>query len=151
MNRSAQHHRFSFFEINCSQLPVTRTPDNSNFFNFPWGFELSGFDCMWVEFQSISTWLRGFSPGSPVSSLLKIDSQSNPSGWGAYIGRVQGSSALLAAQLLRSDLVELRPSQFSLRLRERAISRSDITNRAVRAHRRIEIAIVTAQYEPNLF
>ena len=49
-------------------------------------------------------------------------------------------------------LVE-RPSQFSLQLRERAMSRSDITNRAVRAHRHIEIAIarVTARYEPNLF
>ena len=44
------------------------------------------------------------------------------------------------------------PSQSSLRLRERAISRSDITNRAVRAHRYIEIEIAraTAQYEPNL-
>ena len=30
--------------------------------------------CMWIEFQSISTWLWGFSPGTPVSSLLKIDS-----------------------------------------------------------------------------
>ena len=30
--------------------------------------------CMWIEFQSISTWLRGFPPGTPVSSLLKIDS-----------------------------------------------------------------------------
>ena len=69
------------------------------------------------------------------------------------MGRVQGPIAQLAAQLLRSDLVELRPSQFSLRLRERAISRSDITNRAVRAHRHIEIAIAraTARYEPNLF
>ena len=28
--------------------------------------------CMWIEFQSISTWLRGFSPGTPVSSLLKL-------------------------------------------------------------------------------
>ena len=55
------------------------------------------------------------------------------------------------APLIR--LVELRPSQFSLRLRERAISRSDITKRAVRAHRHIEIAIAraTARYEPNLF
>ena len=69
------------------------------------------------------------------------------------MNRVQGPSAQLAAQLLRSDLVELRPSQFSLRLRERAIRRSDITNRAVRAHRHIEIAIArtTARYEPNLF
>ena len=25
--------------------------------------------CMWIEFQSISTWLRGFSPGTPVSSF----------------------------------------------------------------------------------
>ena len=30
--------------------------------------------CMWIEFQSISTWLRGFSRGTPVSSLIKIDS-----------------------------------------------------------------------------
>ena len=30
--------------------------------------------CMWIEFQSISTRLRGFLPGTPVSSLLKIDS-----------------------------------------------------------------------------
>ena len=69
------------------------------------------------------------------------------------MGRVQGPSAQLAAQLLRSDLVELCPSQFSLRLRERAISRSDITNRAVRVHRHVEIAIarVPAWYEPNLF
>ena len=41
--------------------------------------------CMWIEFQSISTWLRGFSLGTPVSSLLKIDSQSNPSGCGAVL------------------------------------------------------------------
>ena len=69
------------------------------------------------------------------------------------MGRVQGPSAQLAAQLLRSDLFELRPYQFSLRLRKRAISRSDITNRAVRVHRHIEIAIVRApaRYEPNLF
>ena len=43
--------------------------------------------CMWIELQSISTWLRGFSPGTPVSSLLKIDSQSNPSGCGAALLR----------------------------------------------------------------
>ena len=69
------------------------------------------------------------------------------------MGCVQGPSTPLAAQLLRSDLVELRPSQFSLRLRERAISRSDITNRAVRVYCHIEIAIagVTARYEANLF
>ena len=32
--------------------------------------------CMWIEFQSIhiSTWLQRFSPGTPVSSLRKIDS-----------------------------------------------------------------------------
>ena len=60
------------------------------------------------------------------------------------MGRVQGPSAQLAAQLLQSDLVKLRPSQFSLRLRERVISRSDITNRAVRAYRHIEIAIAQA-------
>ena len=146
MNRSAQHHRFSCFQVICSQLLIPQT-----FFNFPWRFELSGFNCMWLEFQSISTWLRGFSLESLVSNLLKIDYQSNPSGCGADIGRVQGPSALLVAQLLRSDLVELRPSQFSLLLRERAISRSDITNCAVRARRHIEIAIGTARYEPNLF
>ena len=39
-NRSAQHHCFSFFQVICSQLPVTRT-----FFYFPWRFELLGFDC----------------------------------------------------------------------------------------------------------
>ena len=50
----------------------------------------------------------------------------------------------------RSGLVELRPSQFSLRLRERAISRSDITNRAVRAHREIGIAQATARYEHKI-
>ena len=63
------------------------------------------------------------------------------------MGRVQGPIAQL-----RSDLVELCPSQFSLRLRERAISRTDITNRAVRAHRHIEIAIAraSARYKPNL-
>ena len=68
------------------------------------------------------------------------------------MGCVQGLSAQLAAQLLRSDLVELRPSLFSLRRRERAISRLD-TNRAVRAHHHMEIAIAraTALYEPNLF
>ena len=41
--------------------------------------------CMWIEFHSISTWLRRFSPCTPVSSLLKIDSQSNPSGCGAVL------------------------------------------------------------------
>ena len=41
--------------------------------------------CMWIEFQSISTWLRGFSLGTPVSSLLKIDSPSDPSGCGAVL------------------------------------------------------------------
>ena len=41
--------------------------------------------CMWVEFQLILTWLWGFSPGTPVSSLLKIDSQSNPSGCDAML------------------------------------------------------------------
>ena len=30
--------------------------------------------CMWAEFKSISSWSRGFSPVTPVSSLLKIDS-----------------------------------------------------------------------------
>ena len=30
--------------------------------------------CMWVAFQLISTWLRGFSLGTPVSCLRKIDS-----------------------------------------------------------------------------
>ena len=114
---------------------------------------------MWVESQSISTWLRGFSLCTPVSSILKIDSQSNPSGRGAVLrGHTwvvfrDRAPSWLHTQLLRSDLVELRPPQFSLRLRERSISRSDITNRAVRAHRHIEIAIPRAStwYEPNLF
>ena len=53
-------------------------------------------------------------------------------------GRVQGPSAQLAAQVLRSDLVELRPWQFGLRLRERAIRRSDITNHAVRVHHHLK-------------
>ena len=35
MNRSAQDHRFSLFPVICSQLPVTRSPDNSNLFLFP--------------------------------------------------------------------------------------------------------------------
>ena len=48
-------------------------------------FHLYNKCCMWIEFQSISTWLRGFSPGTPVSSLLKIDSKSNPSGCGAVL------------------------------------------------------------------
>ena len=42
------------------------------------------------------------------------------------MGRGQRPSAHPAAQLLRSNLVELRPSYISPRLRERAISRSDI-------------------------
>ena len=69
------------------------------------------------------------------------------------MGCVQGPSAQLAAQLLRSDLVELRSSQFRLRLQERAISRSDITDRTVQVHRHIETAIAQApaQYQPNLF
>ena len=29
----AKHHRFSFFQVICSQLPVTQTPDNSNLFS----------------------------------------------------------------------------------------------------------------------
>ena len=41
--------------------------------------------CMRIEFQSISTWLRGFPPGTPVSFLLKIDFQSNPSDCGAVL------------------------------------------------------------------
>ena len=35
VNRSAQDHRFSLFPVICSQLPVTRTPNNSNLFLFP--------------------------------------------------------------------------------------------------------------------
>ena len=42
------------------------------------------------------------------------------------MGCVLGLSAKPAVQILRFELVELRPSQFSLRLRERAISKSDI-------------------------
>ena len=41
--------------------------------------------CMWIELQLISTWLRGFSPGTPVSCLLKSDSQSNPYGCGSVL------------------------------------------------------------------
>ena len=41
--------------------------------------------CMWIEFQSISTCLRGFSLATPVSSLLKIDSPSVPFGCGAVL------------------------------------------------------------------
>ena len=48
-------------------------------------FHLYNKCCIWVEFQSISTGLRGFSPRTPISSLLKIDSQSNPSGCGAVL------------------------------------------------------------------
>ena len=47
-------------------------------------FHLYNKGCMWVVFQSISTWLRGFSPGI-FSSLLKMYSQSNPSGSGAVL------------------------------------------------------------------
>ena len=43
------------------------------------------------------------------------------------MGRVQAPSVQLAPQLLRSDLVELRPSQFSLRLRESRLA--GVTNR----------------------
>ena len=35
------------FQVICSQLPVTWTPDNSNLF-FPWRFELSGFNCIYL-------------------------------------------------------------------------------------------------------
>ena len=35
MNRSAQHHRFSFCHVICSQLPIAGTPDNSNLSLFP--------------------------------------------------------------------------------------------------------------------
>ena len=34
MNRSAQHQRFSFFQLICSQLHVTWTPDNLNLLPF---------------------------------------------------------------------------------------------------------------------
>ena len=45
-------------------------------------FHLYNKCCEWLEFQSISTWLGEF---TPVSSILKIDSQSNPSGFGAVL------------------------------------------------------------------
>ena len=35
MNSSAYAHRFSLFPVICFQLPVTRTPGNSNLFLFP--------------------------------------------------------------------------------------------------------------------
>ena len=35
--------------------------------------------CMWAEFQSISTWLRGFSLDTPVSSLNSISATFNQS------------------------------------------------------------------------
>jgi len=28
--------------------------------------------CMWIEFQSISTWLRGFPTGTPVPPFSKL-------------------------------------------------------------------------------
>ena len=49
------------------------------------GFHLYHKCCMRIDFQSISTWLRRFPPGTQISSLLKIDSQSNPSGYGAVL------------------------------------------------------------------
>ena len=99
-------------------------------------FHLNYKCCMWAEFQSISTWLRRFSPGTPVSSLLKIDSQSNPTGCGAVLrGHTwvvfRGRALSRQHSSFRSDLVELRPSQFSLRLRGRAIRRSDIINKRI--------------------
>ena len=48
-------------------------------------FHLYNKCCMWVEFQSISNCLPGFSQRTPVSTLLKIDSQSSPSGCGAVL------------------------------------------------------------------
>ena len=117
----------------------------------------------WSVFVASSHILRisgglGSFPGPPKSAFSELHQSASlkylgelPAAGFSDIGRVQGPSALLVAQLLRSDLVELRPSQFSLLLRERAISRSDITNCAVRARRHIEIAIGTARYEPNLF
>ena len=61
--------------------------------------------------------------------------------WTAITLSTSTKNVVSGLSFSRSDLVELRPSQFSLRLREKAISSSDITNRAVRAHRHIEIAI----------
>ena len=91
--------------------------------------------CMWIEFQSISTWLGGFSPGTPVSSLLKIDSQSNPSGCGAGCGAVLRSHIWI---VLRGRAPSRQHSSFGLtslscalcnsvyELRETVISRSTI-------------------------
>ena len=42
------------------------------------------------------------------------------------MGSVLGLSAKPAVHMLRFELVELRPSQFILRLRERAINKPDI-------------------------
>lgn len=56
---------------------------------------------MWVEFQSILTWLEGFSPSNPFSSLSKIDSQSKTSGLGAPGSYMTGRSCGNAESALR--------------------------------------------------
>ena len=87
---------------------------------------ISGWVTIWIDFLSYTPW-TSITPSTSTTNVV------------------------CGLSFSRSDLVELRPSQSSLRLRERAISRSDITNRAVQAHSHIEIAIAraTARYEPK--
>ena len=56
----------------------------------------------------------------------------------------------LSFRRCQPDFDGYSPSQCSLRLRERTVSRSDITNRAVRAHRHIEIEIARATARTQL-
>ena len=67
---------------------------------------------MWIEFQSQPDF-EGFLRALQFPPSSKIDSQYNPSSSGAvlrsHIDRVQGRATSGAAQLLRSDLVDLRP------------------------------------------
>lgn len=58
-------------------------------------------DRMWVEFQSISNWLEGFSPSNPFFSLSKIDSRSKTSGLGAPGSYMTGRSCGTAESAVR--------------------------------------------------
>ena len=61
MNRSAQHHCFSFFHVICSQLPVTRTPDNSNLLQFPLRVRVIGIRLyFWLSFSRSQPDFEGF-------------------------------------------------------------------------------------------
>ena len=63
-------HRFSLFPVICSQLPVTRTPDNSNLFLFPLKVRVIGirlqlfflFSCRLTYGQdtALRSWTRHF-------------------------------------------------------------------------------------------